>query len=1139
MSAVDEATVLRLRYETEALVEDLEAAERILRAEIDRRAERGERAGAEYAELAQVLRYRYAADGEPEHIRLAVAAQRRAVADGEGEPALLFRRALLAGTLVEAHEAGDPDSLREAVAQAQAVIRDAPGHLPSEYAAETYQTCAMVLAAWAQAYGDRKILTQAARAARTALHASAQDEQAAALDALAEIEWTMFQLTLKPGALEQAITLGRRALDAAIVIREDVGPNAMAAYHGNLGIRLARWSAYTADRADAADAVAMLREAIRLLPEQHPDLAMYLSNLGDALQTLHMLTDGAGLLDEAVEALRAAVDASTPDFRRAQRLGNLGVLLSDRHQRTGALADLDEGIDRLREAVDGAEFAVTDASILLKNLGLCLNGRYARLGTRDDLEEGIRALREAVALAASGARRERKASMTDALAALGGLLRDRFDLAGEPADLTEAKECFRRAIARTRSSDPDLARRLSDYAIVRREDGSRAGPRAAVRLMRRALRHVKPGDPVVRGLRSSLALALCMRNRRGDLDRALAAIEAAVAQTAQDDPEYVGLLTNLVYVLEERRVHPGYPDTDAQTFDAIRTAAREAALSRAAAPTWRLNAAQLWGEVSALQGDDADAARGYDLAVRLLAEYSPHRLAATDAQHRLGGVAGLPGTAAAAHLSAGWPESAVGLLELGRGVLLNRFVSARSSIDAVRETDATLADRFEELSEQIDALQAAGAEPVELNGVDAAGTADGARALAAASRERDRRRDLTVEFERVTELIRSDPRHAEFLQPPELTRLLAAAEEGPVVLVNLSADRADALLLTTAGLRPIPLPDATLEAADRAAADLYEASVHATDGTLEALLAGQETVTRILDWLWSAVARPVLRALGTTGGDGNASTLPPRIWWVPTQSLCLLPLHAATDRATGESVLDHCVPSYSPTITALLYARARRLAPTARRGLVLTSTASDPDRPPLPAALREAQAVAELLGTTPLDLATAGARLRAAFVDCTHLHVALHASADLADPSRSRFAVGGAGLAFSEISALHNRQARLAFLSACETSVTARSLADEALHLSTAVHLAGFREVIGTQWRVPELVAEYAAAVFYAELPEDGFDASAGVDGTDRAAASARSETSAAYALHRTVLALRDRFRDQPSAWAGYHHIGV
>ena len=94
----------------------------------------------------------------------------------------------------------------------------------------------------------------------------------------------------------------------------------------------------------------------------------------------------------------------------------------------------------------------------------------------------------------------------------------------------------------------------------------------------------------------------------------------------------------------------------------------------------------------------------------------------------------------------------------------------------------------------------------------------------------------------------------------------------------------------------------------------------------------------------------------------------------------------------------------------------------------------------------------------------------------------MHAFANLDDPSQSRFSTDGVGLPFSELIALHNQSAQLAFLSACETTATSHTLADEAIHLSTAIHLAGFPEVIGTQRRVPDLIAEYTAKIFYAQL---------------------------------------------------------
>ena len=71
-----------------------------------------------------------------------------------------------------------------------------------------------------------------------------------------------------------------------------------------------------------------------------------------------------------------------------------------------------------------------------------------------------------------------------------------------------------------------------------------------------------------------------------------------------------------------------------------------------------------------------------------------------------------------------------------------------------------------------------------------------------------------------------------------------------------------------------------------------------------------------------ARGRPaVLDALGTPpGGNG-----PRRLWWCPIGLMSFLPVHAAGlhTQAGGETILDNFVSSYTPSLRALLQARAR------------------------------------------------------------------------------------------------------------------------------------------------------------------------------------------------------------------------
>ncbi|MEJ8640639.1 CHAT domain-containing protein [Streptomyces sp. MS1.HAVA.3] len=117
------------------------------------------------------------------------------------------------------------------------------------------------------------------------------------------------------------------------------------------------------------------------------------------------------------------------------------------------------------------------------------------------------------------------------------------------------------------------------------------------------------------------------------------------------------------------------------------------------------------------------------------------------------------------------------------------------------------------------------------------------------------------------------------------------------------------------------------------------------------------------------------------------------------------------------------------------------------------------------------------------------------------VHFACHGTTDPSDPVASALHLaGGERLPFVAVARADLGSARLAFLAACETALTGRRFADEALHMASAFQLAGFPPVIGTLWEAyGDLTASVTRSV-YAEIA---------------------AGTAPAIALHRAVLELR------------------
>ncbi|MFI5881469.1 CHAT domain-containing protein [Streptomyces sp. NPDC051554] len=1107
----------RMRYEHDGRAETLARAEAAARDAVGQCEKHGLDAADEYAELAQVLRYRSGRSDDPSLAREAATAARDALertADGDEEHAK--RACLLAGALTECHYAGDPEALAEAVAVVRAAtasetvrsgaVPDLPGTAGHSAGAtrpagrsDVWQIAATVLCEWADQHEDFGVAEEAEGAARTALALAGDDEQrrADALDTLADVLRCAYLLSMDPGSLDEGIAYRESA------VRIEAGaPGDRAGRIGNLGVLLLlRYAEETGEPAELDAAIGRFGEALALLGDDHPDAGIQFNNLSAALAARTRLNGADDELDAAITAGRAAVRGDGPAHQRVLRLSNLGGALYARYTRDGDLADLDEDIDLQREALHLVPAGHPERPSLLSNLATALTERHEALGVRDDLSEALTLLEEAMA---AGPAPRRLATVAGAH---GLALHALHSITGDQDALERALAGLRTAVAATAPTDPHLPLQLANLAATLRVASTHRAAAAAeaVDAARGALTTLDEGRSAT-AVRGSLLLALAARSGDGDLDEAVTLAHRVVADTPPDDPGLSRSVANLAYVLNLRHESTHEADDLAGVRDALRAAAR----TGTGPADVRLYAARAEGRLAALTGDARAAAEAFALGVELLPAATPRRLERPDAQRRLAEAAGLASDAAAMCLACGEPERALSLLELGRGVLLNRRSGIRADLADLHDADAGLARRFEELRDALDRLDH---PPLTLPDLPPTKEATGL--------ERERRRDLEAELALVVRRIRALPGQAGFQLPPSVESLLAEAAHGPVVVVNVSEYRCDALALTAEGLRHVPLDGLDADEVEEAGDAFHTDVVTALDprATQDEVDLANERVTATLDLLWREVAAPVLTALRVTDPDT-------RVWWVPTQALCRLPLHAATatdaQDASGipKSLVDRTVSSYTPTVTALHYARARGSAPDRTVAAVVHADVRRPGLPELPAARREARAAADSLGVEPLDLAECGRDvLVSALITCTHLHMALHAVADQDDPGTSRFLLPDLDLTFAEIAARRGGWGRLAYLSACETTYTPRDLADEAIHLTAAFLLVGFSGVIGTLWRVPDAVAETTARAFY-----DALD-------------TARDQP--AVALARTARLVRVHYADAPAAWAAHHHVGI
>ncbi|GAA2163525.1 MULTISPECIES: CHAT domain-containing protein [Glycomyces] len=870
---------------------------------------------------------------------------------------------------------------------------------------------------------------------------------------------------------------------------------------------------------------------------ESPYLATVLTNYGVALRARFDFVGESSDLDTAIKVSAAAVEA-TPErhVKRPDRLTSLALALRARFEYHGGDADLDAAIDALRAATLGTEHSRATAT-RLQNLGSVLRTRFARTGDRSDLDAAVGFLQQALdALGPDDPARTR------VLSNLGITLLTRSARFGAPEDLDAAVDLGRRSIEATPDGDPYLAMRLLNTAssLISRYERADAPSDIdeAIDLARRAVTATPDGHPRLAAAWNLLSASLQYRYKTrfdpDDLREAVAASSHAVAKSAPDEfnraPRLASLAAALMlrYELEQR----------IELVDAAIAALQEGLAVKGAATTDRIDITKNLAHTTIARAEASGAAPKrapafglphYEKAIEQLATLSRRGLAHEDHQHRLEAhAAALGRDATAAAIASGDLEKAVRLSEQGRSVWWSGVLDLRADLTELRTAHPALAAELERCRAILD-RPSMSAFTIEFEST--AEAPDRAATLDAGERY-----DELVGRIRALEPTEAFPHPVRFLLGPSPADASDVDLGGPVILVNVSGWRCDALAITGGTIEHVEL-SITLREAEEKTLRYLEALGRYSNGDPDGRFLLEMATRPVLEWMWKGIAEPVLKRLGLLGEPGAE---PPRVWWCPTGPLSLLPLHAAaTRKGDGGAVMDQVVSSYTPTLRALAEARSKPVDQSPSRMLVATiartpigsaSSEQATSRADLAGAAAERSLLAELFDEDRLTLLGDERATREAML--TELgrhrwaHFACHGVQNLAEPGRGGlvpFDWEHSGLiTVADLSSTSAGAGEFAFLSACQTATGGVTGFDEAVNLSAALHYSGWRHVIGTLWTVYDDSASQVADDLYRTLVKD--------DAIDSA------ET--ARALHDAMLRIRKEHPNDTAAWARFIHSG-
>ncbi|MGW5211164.1 CHAT domain-containing protein [Streptomyces sp. NPDC004051] len=811
------------------------------------------------------------------------------------------------------------------------------------------------------------------------------------------------------------------------------------------------------------------------------DRAALESSLCGALLSLARNADEAPLLEEAVDLGRAAVGRTTSANLDVVSRNNLAAALITRGTRRGSLDDLNSAVEVLlaaREADDPMHVSEAATTLIA-----ALHARAGMTGRATD-RRGAEAVGEHLQKALRGVPAGHPQRLLQEIAAVHG--EAAVDAARRALDALPPAHVERPFVAVLLAQELNSAGRRSEAVEVARQAAALAtGGRLAVdanRVLGKLLLGADEHGVVV---------------REGEM---LAAFTAAAAACDETDVVYAEVKTGQAAALINRFLR----DEDESDRRAAVAAFRAATEATGSPVQERLFAAQCWAGTALEANDRANALVAACTAVALLREFGWAGLDRDDQVQSIQDGKAMPREAAALAIATGQPELAVELLEQGRSVLWGSTLHLRADLAALAAYDP--------------------ARAAELEQVRAALNEDGGL-------DQEERLRLARHWQQLVCEVRELPGFARFLGPATFGELAPAAAEGPVVIVNISTIRCDAILvLPGGGIDVVELPDVNVPGIDAVANTYLSHLAAATEPGATSLTRerARHTVHDTLEWLWKHIARPVLDRLTWP----PESTTPPRLWWCPTASLTVLPLHAAGryprgahDRTEPVGLPYAAVSSYTTTLSALVDAR-RRPAPADPTLLAVALTDTERGHAVLPGVATELRALDEILGRRRLTVlaedAATSAAVRRQLPAHAWAHFACHGWLDMAAPAGSGLCLWDGDLNLLDIADLRLDTADLAFLSACHTRLGAGQLPDEAVHTAAALRIAGFRHVVATLWSINDQAAPQVAAAFYRHL--------AGPDGPTSA--------DAARALHRAVGELRARHPTDPTLWVPFVHDG-
>ncbi|KAF5607456.1 30S ribosomal S17P protein [Fusarium pseudoanthophilum] len=852
---------------------------------------------------------------------------------------------------------------------------------------------------------------------------------------------------------KESITLLRKALDSSSA-KDTRRAESLISLAFGLSLRCDA----TESESDAREASRLAYEAVDAVGKDDPSYATILQSachfIGKQAIRLHDEDD----LERVCEMHKSIISVTTVDHPKLRsRLRSYDDTLFKGYLSFGHIEYLKEAIRASEYIINIPDQSSEEHARNVWLLGQRLVQRYLRTGTAADLDDSIRACQQAVVDTPldSKDRQRRLQSLCDRLG-------EKYSQTLDEADFQAAKVVVDQILDQLPTKQKSRARSLGNIGIILslrfRQKGCDDDFHQAIHVAREAVDLTADGDKGLAVRLSNLGGVYAESyNKTGNTERLQEAIRIGrdcLTATPDDHPDKALRYFNLADRLQLRYFEPQSTIDLKEVISLYRLTLHEFR-----APMFlRVEAGYSLMQACVLKGDLNDAYEAGAETIDHLSLFRPFSLQNTDIQREASKLLGLGTETASLALEVGKSAAtALESLELARGVMASSINVLRADIKDLEKDFPELAGRYNFLRERLDT----GSVP----------RSDFTLGEEVWENEMSERYDIGGEISTLLREIRSKPGFKYFSRPEDEARMRSAAALGPVIVVNVSPHACDAIVIQHDGFSAIPLPNLDKSDIDSKYRSLGRGSL------------------KVLDWLWDAVAEPILTALGFTEvpREGHMK----RVWWMLTGSLSTFPIHAAGrhSRRNGQTVMDRVMSSYATSVSAIL--QSRRTAPVAHSEALLVSAGETPGHRRLAFADKEIAVLRDIchqmklkaVEPEPIRQDVLGHLRR-----CKIFHFAGHGYTDTVDPSKSQLYLKDWQTDPLTVESLlelnlYREGPFLAYLSACGTGqIKSQKLFDEGIHLISACQLAGFRHIIGTLWEVNDQSCVDMAAIIYEEI---------------------------------------------------------